>query len=92
LHNVTNGFVIYDIAKNSQNLQDMHLMFYDKNLMTEFNIALIVMCFFNTCALIFLFKLIIFHIELRYKGLTTYEFLKLKENNTRESTIVLRIN
>ena len=77
MHNVTNGFVIYDIATNSEDLANMHLSFYDINLMKEFKIALIVMCFFNSCALIFLFKLIIFHIELRYKGLTTYEYLKL---------------
>lgn len=77
MHNVTNGFVIYDILTNKENLAKMHLFIYGKELMTEFKIALIVMCFFNTCALLFLFKLIIFHIELRYKGLTTYEYLKL---------------
>jgi hypothetical protein len=36
--------------------------------------------------------LIFFHIELKYKGLTTYEFLKLKENVTKESKIVIRVN
>ncbi len=50
------------------------------------------MCVFNSCALLFLIKLIIFHIELKYKGLTTYEYLKLQENNTRESKIVTRVN
>jgi hypothetical protein len=33
-----------------------------------------------------------FHIEIKHKGLTTYEFLKLKENNTKESKIVVRVN
>ena len=32
-------------------------------------------------AIMFLLNLITFHIELKYKGLTTYEFLKIKENN-----------
>ena len=50
------------------------------------------MCFFNSCALIFLLKLIIFHIELRFKGLTTYEYLKLQETTTRESKIITRVN
>jgi hypothetical protein len=40
----------------------------------------------------FLLNLITFHIELKYKGLTTYEFLKIKENNQKESKIVVRVN
>lgn len=40
----------------------------------------------------FLVNLITFHIELKYKGLTTYEFLKIKENNQKESKIVVRVN
>jgi len=59
---------------------------------TEFQICLIFFCVLNTLALIFLVNLILFHIELKYKGLTTYEFLKMKENSTKESKIVVRVN
>jgi len=49
------------------------------------------MCVLNSLALMFLGHLITFHIELKYRGLSTYEFLKLKESVTRESKIVVRI-
>ena len=40
----------------------------------------------------FLFNLIIFHIELRINGQTTYEYLKMKENTTgKESKIILKL-
>ena len=41
----------------------------------------------------FLTNLIFFHIELKYKGLTTYEYIKMKENTQgKESKIVLKLN
>lgn len=58
----------------------------------EFKIYLIIMCVLNFLALMFLGNLISFHIELKYKGLTTYEFLKMKESIPRESKIVVRVN
>jgi hypothetical protein len=70
----------------------MHDFYYQQDLSNEFKICLIVMCVFNLLALMFLLNLITFHIELKYKGLTTYEFLKLKESVPRESKIVIRVN
>jgi len=92
MHNITNAFVIYDMNISNKELIKMHMKFYDIDLKQYFKIALIVMFVFNSCALLFLIKLIVFHIELKYKGLTTYEYLKLQENNTRESKIVTRVN
>ena len=47
----------------------------------------------NILALMFLSNLISFHIELKYKGLTTYEFLKIKEGQqNKESKIVVRLS
>ena len=40
----------------------------------------------------FLVNLIIFHIELKQKGLTTYEFLKMKENLPTTSKIVIKVD
>ena len=42
--------------------------------------------------MLFLLNLIWFHIELKYRGLTTYEFLKMKENTLdKPSKIVVRL-
>ena len=92
LHNITNIFVIYDIATENKELVTNHMEYYERNMSTEFNICLIVMCFLNTLALMFLVNLIKFHIELKQQGITTYEYLKLKENNTKESKIVVKVN
>lgn len=43
-------------------------------------------------ALMFLLNLIKFHIELKHKGLTTYEFLKMKENLPNASKIVIKVD
>lgn len=43
----------------------------------------------------FLINLIKFHIELKHKGLTTYEFLKMKENISgggHTSKIVIKVD
>lgn len=92
LHNITNGFVIYQILAESEELKQNHVDVYAMELGFHFFVTLVVVVFFNTLALLFLTHLIFFHIELKYKGLTTYEFLKLKENVTRESKIVVRVN
>ena len=58
----------------------MLIYYYSKDISFELKICLFVISVFNFLALIFLLELIVFHIELKYKGLTTYEFLKIKEN------------
>ena len=45
---------------------------------------------FNLAVMGFLGHLISFHIYLRHLGLTTFEYIRLKENNTRASKIVTR--
>jgi hypothetical protein len=92
MHNITNAFVIYDIYIGSEELGNNHIEYYGRVLSNEFKIALIVMCVLNLLALMFLINLITFHIELKFKGLTTYEFLKLKENIPKESKIVVKVN
>ena len=57
-----------------------------------FKITLLVISFFNLLALIFLINLIVFHIELKFKVMTTYEYLKMKESALgKESKIVKKI-
>jgi palmitoyltransferase len=92
LHNITNGIVIYHIVAETPGLKENYESIYSADLSYGFNITLIIMTVLNSLALLFLCELIIFHIELKYKGLTTYEFLKLKENKTKESKIVVKVN
>ena len=92
MHNVTNGFVIYHLYMENPQLISNQMDYYKRELTFEFQVCLIVMCVLNLLALMFLANLITFHIELKYKGLTTYEFLKLKENITKESKIVVKVN
>ena len=53
---------------------------------------LLVAVFFNLATFLFLGHLIGFHIRLQRMKLTTYEFIKLKEDRKQESKIVKRIN
>ena len=92
MHNLTNVFVIIDIYKGHEQMENNMVVYYAKDLSNEFKIALFVMCGLNLLALMFLLNLIVFHIELKYKGLTTYEFLKIKENISKESKIVVKVN
>jgi hypothetical protein len=54
--------------------------------------VLLIAVFFNLATFVFLGHLIGFHIRLQRMKLTTYEFIKLKEDRKRESKIVKRIN
>lgn len=92
LHNIANGITIYHIVAETPELKENHLAFYSSDLSFGFKITLIIMIVLNSLAILFLCELIVFHIELKYKGLTTYEFLKLKENKTKESKIVVKVN
>lgn len=92
MHNLTNAFVIYYIFSYNEQIDFNHNKIYKINLSYEFQIMLIIVCILNCFALIFLFNLIIFHIELKYRGLSTYEFLKMKENIVgKESKIILKL-
>jgi len=92
MHNVTNIFVIYFISQENSQQVENHLKFYNQVLIDSFKSILIVICVINGLALLFLVNLIVFHIELKIKGLTTYEFLKMQENTQgKQSKIVVKI-
>lgn len=94
MHNVTNGFVIYDIVQADQvndTIKTIHVDIYGADLTAQFQVLLYVMCGLNFLAILFLINLIVFHIELKYRGLTTYEFLKMQENRSMKSKIVIEI-
>ena len=94
-HNITNIFVLYDLFTGDKKTEEQHSKYYDTVLTSEFQICLIIMIVFNLLALMFLVNLIKFHIELKHKGLTTYEFLKMKENISgggHKSKIVIKVD
>ena len=86
---------MYDLFTGKVETEKQHLEFYDQVMTSEFQICLIIMVVFNLLALMFLVNLIKFHIELKHKGLTTYEFLKMKENisgSGHKSKIVIKVD
>lgn len=93
LHCVTSGIVIADVANNKPHIDLNHNELYGtKSIANSFQISLIVITVFNVLAILFLANLIVFHIELKYRGLTTYEYLKMQEETMdKPSKIVVRI-
>ena len=90
IHNVTNIFVVYHLFIASAPTIESHNQVYKSVLLQEFEILILIACFFNLIALVFLGHLTIFHIMLQKRGLTTYEYIRLKAKNTRASKIVKR--
>ena len=88
LHNLTNIFVLYYLATESIPTTDAHEDTYKVVLLVEFEILIGIACFFNLLALLFLGHLTYFHIILQRKGMSTYEYIRWKANNTRKSKIV----
>ena len=93
LHCVASGIVIADVARAQPHVDQNHSQLYGtKGIASGFQIGLIVLAVFNLLGMLFLANLIVFHIELKYKGLTTYEYLKMQENTlNKPSKIVVRI-
>ena len=88
MHNLTNIFVIYNLATASDPTVKSHEDTFKATLLIEFQIIIGIACFFNLCALLFLGHLTYFHIMLQKRGMTTYEYIRWKANNTRASKIV----
>ena len=83
-------FVIYNLATAAPPTVQGHEQVYKAVLLIEFQVLIGLACFFNFLALLFLGHLTAFHIMLQRKGMTTYEYLRWKANNTRASKIVKR--
>ena len=90
LHNVTNVFVLYNLATSNSKSIDTHETVFTKFLQVEFSILIGIASFLNLLALIFIGHLIYFHIYLQRKGMTTYEYIRWKANITRASKIKRR--
>jgi len=90
LHNITNIFVVYNLFTAAAPTVDAVESVYKSVLLVEFEILIMIACFLNLCALLFLGHLTLFHIMLQRRGMTTYEYIRWKENNTRASKIVKR--
>ena len=88
LHNLTNIAVIYNLNAETEPTVKANEDTYKSFLVVEFTIFIAIACFFNLCALLFLGHLTLFHIMLQRRGMTTYEYIRWKANNTRKSKII----
>lgn len=91
LHASVNGFVMLDLVNDTKEVVEAHMKVYQADLTKPFFIVLVFTTVCDILALVFLLNLIAFHIQLQSKGLTTYEFLQLQEQVSRESKVVLRV-
>lgn len=87
MHTLTNIVVLYQLFVRHENLVDSHMTFFKRVIVLEFQIAIGVAMFFNLCAVLFLGHLIWFHIMLQRKGMTTFEYIRWKEDRTTASRI-----
>ena len=64
-----------------------HNDFYGRVIVLEFQIAIGIAIVFNFGAVLFLGHLICYHIMLQHKGMTTFEYIRWKEDRTTASRI-----
>ena len=88
MHNVTNGFVIYHLSQATAETVQSHEETYKTVLLVEFEVIIGIACFFNFAALLFLGHLTAFHIMLQRRKMTTFEYIRWKNDITRKSKIV----
>ena len=86
-HTLINLVVLYHLFVRHELLEESHMTFFKVVIVTEFQIAIGVAMFFNVCAVLFLGHLIWFHIMLQRKGMTTFEYIRWKEDRTTASKI-----
>ena len=67
---------------------ESHERFFKTALILEFKLIIGIALIFNFASLFFLGHLITFHIMLRRRGMTTYEYIKWKANKTTKSKII----
>jgi palmitoyltransferase len=87
-HNITNAVVLAQLYKNNIKTEQITIKVFKKQVVYPFKICLFIAVSFNLIALIFLAHLIVFHIRLQKLNLSTFDYLRLQENKSRESKIV----
>lgn len=91
IHNLTNAVVIYMFMTENVEVRSQHLFIFERALESHFLWVLWVAVFFNLMTFCFLGHLIHFHIYIQKEGITTYEWIKRKENRVRQSRIIVRV-
>ena len=87
MHTITNFVILYQIFVRHERLIEAHDNFYGRVIVLEFQIAIAVAIVFNFGAVLFLGHLICYHIMLQHKGMTTFEYIRWKEDRTTASRI-----
>ena len=91
VHNITNCFTLYLFFTGNDQVGQQHELFFAKVLHVEFAWSLTVAVIFNLITALFLGQLIIFHLMLQKKGMTTFEYIRWKEDRRTASKIVVKI-
>jgi hypothetical protein len=91
IHNLTNTFTIYLFFTSNDSVGQIHQQLFGFMLHWEFAWCMIIAYFFNLCAVIFLGHLIVFHIMLQKKEMSTYAYIVWKEDRKKASKIVVKV-
>ena len=59
-------------------------------MITEYNVILGIVLFFNTATLLFLGHLITFHVYLQSKRLSTYDYIQIQQNKQNYKSKIFR--
>ena len=88
LHNLANFAVLFHLYREHEPLVQAHEKFFKTALILEFKLVIAVTMVFNFASFLFLGHLIMFHIMLQRRGMTTFEYIKWKANKTTKSKII----
>jgi hypothetical protein len=92
VHNIVSCFSIFFFITEDEGVTEQQRVIFDQVHSQAFMWCLWVSVVFNILMGGFLGHLIVYHINLKRMGLTTYEYIRLKEKRTKESKIVIRKN
>ena len=88
MHNLANFAVLFHLYREHEPLVQTHEKFFKTALILEFKLVIAVTMVFNFASFLFLGHLIMFHIMLQRRGMTTFEYIKWKANKTTKSKII----
>lgn len=91
VHNLANAICLFVFFAGNDTLAQIHYSLFDRLLHFEFAICLIVAVVFNVIASLFVGHLIVFHLVLQRKGMTTFDYIRWKEDRKRASRIVVKV-
>lgn len=86
-HTVTNAFVLDKLYRADLGVEEIHRSAFGRLPWPEFKIILLIACVLNLSFAIFLIHLTWFHWMLQRNGLTTYEYIRQKEQRAASKIV-----